>query len=124
MKAKPLILGAALILGCFGLATASHAAAFGNAKPATKTATADTAKKTVHEMTGTVSSITDSELVLTHKWKGQEHETKFTLNSATKKDMTVEKGNQVTVLYQYENHQRTATELKPVEKKTTPEKKS
>lgn len=114
MKAgKPLILGFALILGCMGFATASRAASPATAKSGTTSATTSTTKPRTHEMKGTVSSLTDSELVLSHTWKGKTEETKFTLNSSTKKDGTLAKGNEVVVMYQYDNHQRTATEVKP-----------
>jgi len=111
--AKPLILSVALILGCMGLATASRAASSATAKTGTSTATTNDTKPRTHEMKGTVSSVTDSELVLTHTWKGKTEETKFTLNASTKKDGTLAKGNEVVVMYQYSNHERTATEVKP-----------
>jgi len=107
--ARPFILGLALILGCMGLAMTSRAASSTTTKPATTT---DTKTKT-HEMKGTVSSVTDTELVLTHTWKGKTEETKFIVNASTKKDGTLAKGDAVTVMYEYGNHQRTATEIKP-----------
>jgi len=120
-----LILAVALILGCMGLATASRAASSATAKPTAKaTTTTTTTKASTHEMNGTVSSVTASELVLTHKWKGKTEETKFTLNSSTKKDGTLAKGDEVTVMYEYAKHVRTATEVKPTTAKSPTTKKS
>ncbi|HUO33595.1 MAG TPA: DUF5666 domain-containing protein [Candidatus Acidoferrum sp.] len=119
-----LILAVALILGCIGFATTSRAASSTTAKPTAKSTTTTATKTTTHEMHGTVSSVTASELVLTHEWKGKTEETKFTVNSSTKKDGTLAKGDAVLVKYEYSNHVRTATEITPTTAKSPTTKKS
>lgn len=51
---------------------------------------------------GTISSVTASDLVLDHKYKGKEESTKFVLNSDTKKEGNLDKGEMATVYYRME----------------------
>lgn len=121
-RGKSILMSAALILGCAGLVTASTAATPATVKSSTSTTTT---KTKTHEIKGTVTSVSDTELVLSHTWKGKTESTKFVMNTATKKDGTVAKGDAVMVMYQYENKERTATEVKPeTSSTTTPAKKS
>lgn len=122
---KSILMSVALILGCAGLVTASFAASPTTAKSTTNTASATDTKPKTHEIRGTVSTVNDTELVVSHTWKGKTEETKFTMNSSTRKDGKIARGDEVTVMYQYENKARTATEIKPeASKSTTAAKKS
>jgi hypothetical protein len=116
---KSILMSVALILGCAGLVTASFAASPATVKSTTNTASTTDTKARTHEIKGTVSSLSDSELVLSHSWKGKAESTKFVMNTSTKKDGTIAKGDEVTVMYQYQNKERTATEVKPEASKTT-----
>jgi hypothetical protein len=116
---KSILTIVALILGCVGLVTASFAASPATVNSSTNTASAANTKTKTHEIKGTVSSMSDTELVLSHTWKGKTESTKFVMNTSTKKDGTISKGEEVTVMYQYENKERTATEVKPEASKTT-----
>jgi len=98
---------AVLILGCAAAASAAR----------TTTPTKTDAKKsatnmTAHHMMGTVASITDSDLVLEHEWKGKKEETKFALDANTKKEGDIAKGCHATVTYEMQNKERKATEVK------------
>lgn len=124
-RGKSILMSAALILGCAGLVTASTAATPATVKSSTSTTSTSNTKTKTHELKGTVTSVSDTELVLSHTWKGKTESTKFVMNTATKKDGTVAKGDAVMVMYQYENKERTATEVKPeTSSTTTPAKKS
>lgn len=116
---KSILMSVALILGCAGLVTASFAASPATVTKTTNTASTNATKAKTHEIKGTVSSMSDTELVVSQDWKGKTEETKFTMNSSTKKDGTVTKGDEIAVMYQYENKVRTATEIKPEASKTT-----
>ncbi|HUI74238.1 MAG TPA: hypothetical protein VLX32_04800 [Candidatus Acidoferrum sp.] len=103
---------AVLILGFAAVVSAATKTAPSKAQ-STSTSKSTTATKTaVHHLMGTVSSVTDSDLVVEHAWKGKKEETKFTLDSNTKKEGDITKGCHVTVAYELQNHQRTATEVK------------
>ncbi|HUL14707.1 MAG TPA: hypothetical protein VLV88_01825 [Terriglobales bacterium] len=103
---------AVLILGCATLVSAASTTAPAKAKSTSTSKSTAAAKTTVHHIMGTVSSVTDSDLVVEHEWKGKKEETKFALDSNTKKDGDITKGCHVTVTYELQNHQRTATEVK------------
>jgi hypothetical protein len=119
---KALIVAAALALGTsgFALAARTNTPASTNSKTATSTAktATSTAKTVTHHEMGTIDSITDSDLVLTHKYNGKVENTKFVVNADTKKDGTIDKGSEATVYYKFSNHQRVATEIKAEPKKS------
>lgn len=73
---------------------------------------------------GTIASVTASDLVLEHKYKGKEENTKFVLNSDTKKEGNVDKGEMATIYYHMDNKERVATEIKvaPAKSKTEAKK--
>lgn len=105
---------AVLILGC-----ALTSAARTTPAKATQTKKSTTATKpAVHHMMGTVTSVTDSDLVIEHEWKGKKEETKFALDSSTKKEGDITKGCHATVTYEMENKERKATEVKVAAMKT------
>jgi hypothetical protein len=106
-----------------GLAIASQTSGTNSGKQARQSNTQTTAKATVHHERGTVSSMAANELILDHTWKGKEEKTKFTLNSDTKKEGNVAKGDHVTVYYRFEKGQRIATDLRTVENKSKTETK-
>ena len=72
----------------------------------------DNTKATDHQLMGTVTSVTPSEVVVDHELKGKEVKTTFMLNSNTKKEGTLEKGSRATIVYRIENKQRVATDVK------------
>lgn len=119
MKSRYLIfLAAALLLVGEG---ATIAARTTQPKAATtKTTTQEKAKPAVYHRMGTISSVTDSDLVLEHKWKGKEENTKFVLNSDTKKDGNLDKGEMATVYYHMDKKQRIASEVKVTQPKSAP----
>jgi hypothetical protein len=123
MKIRYFVMFAAALLLCGEGATLAARAT--SPKSATsKTTTKEKAKPAVYHRMGTISSVTDSDLVLEHKWKGKEENTKFVLNSDTKKEGTLDKGVMATVYYHMDNKQRIATEVKvtPAKTKTTSKK--
>ena len=111
---------AVLILGC---ALTSAAQATTPSKSTTTKKTTAATKPAVHHMSGTVTSVSDSGLVLEHEWKGKKEETKFALDSNTKKEGDITKGCHATVTYEMENKERKATEVK-VAAMMTPTKSS
>jgi hypothetical protein len=122
MKTRYFILLAAALLLCGeGAAISARTTSPKNASAQTTTQ-AKTKPASYHRM-GTISSVTDSDLVLEHKWKGKEENTKFVLNSDTKKVGTVDKGEMATVYYHMDNKQRIATEIKVTPAKSTTETK-
>lgn len=98
---------AVLILGCAAVSVARTAPTKPDAKKSTTTA-----KMSVHHMMGTVTSVTDSDLVLEHEWKGKKEETKFALDSNTKKEGDITKGCHASVTYEMQNKERKATDVK------------
>jgi hypothetical protein len=108
---KSLIVTAALLFAGGGVALAAQSS---TQSTANKTTTATSA---IHEEVGTVSSISNSELVLSHMVKGKEENTTFKLDTMTKKDGKIDKGAHVAVSYKDENHERVATEVKVEAKK-------
>lgn len=103
------ILSAAFMLLGGGTALAAQTSSHNNVKKA---------EPTVHEEMGTVSSMTSSELVLSHMVKGKQEETTFKLDSSTKKEGTIDKGAHVAVYYKDQDHERVATEVKAEPKKS------
>ena len=110
---RTLVLSAAFMLVGGGTALAAQTSSQNNATKSTNMAQA-----TVHEEMGTVSSMTSSELVLSHTVKGKQEETTFKLDSSTKKEGTIDKGAHVAVYYKDQNHERIATEIKAEPKKS------
>jgi translation elongation factor P/translation initiation factor 5A len=108
---KFFVLAGVLILTA-GVAIADQSSGTSSSKPATQPVTQEKEKAVVHHETGTVSSVTGTELVLAHKWRGKEEKAKFTLDSSTKKEGSIAQGGHVTVYYHFEDGQRVATELK------------
>jgi hypothetical protein len=108
-----LIFGAALMLTT---GTAAFAAEVSSQNSSTKSS--NTEKATIHEEMGTVSSLTTSQLVLSHSVKGKQEETTFKLDSSTKKEGMIDKGAQVAIYYKDQNHEHVATEVKAEPKKS------
>jgi hypothetical protein len=75
-------------------------------------AQAPKAKATAASANGTISSIDESTLVLSHKVKGKDETTTFVLNAATKKEGDLKPGAKVTVHYKTEGGQHIATLVK------------
>jgi len=100
------------------LMTGGAALAATTSSQTNSTKSSNTAKATVHEKTGIVSSLTSSELVLSHSVRGKQEETTFKLDSSTKKEGTIDKGTHVAVYYKDQNHERIATEIKAEVKKS------
>jgi hypothetical protein len=123
MKTRYFILLAGALLLCGEGATIS-ARTTSPKSTTTQTTTQAKAKPAVYHRMGTISSVTDSDLVLEHKWKGKEENTNFVLNSDTKKEGTLDKGEMATVYYRFTNKQRIATEIKvtPAKSATTSKK--
>ncbi|MGB8474378.1 MAG: hypothetical protein WCE61_09860 [Candidatus Acidiferrum sp.] len=123
MKIRYAVLFAAAVLLC-GEGVTLAARTTSPTKATTKTATQAKAKPAVYHRMGTISSVTDSDMVLEHKWKGKEVSTNFVLNSDTKKEGTLDKGEMATVYYHMDKKQRVATEVKvtPAKSKTTSKK--
>jgi hypothetical protein len=89
----------------------------------TEAQTEETAKESktdanIHETTGTISSITGTRLVLSHKvLKVKAKETTFVLNPKTKKEGHLQIGAKVTVSYRVEKNKKIATRVKAHEAK-------
>ncbi len=72
----------------------------------------------IHQATGTISSVTNTSLVLSHKvLKVKEKETTFVLYPKTKKEGHLEKGAKATVFYRVEKNENVATRVKVHEAK-------
>ncbi|HTQ59369.1 MAG TPA: hypothetical protein VMI32_04045 [Candidatus Solibacter sp.] len=121
MKIKYVVMLTAALLLCGGGTTLS--ARTTSPKTTTPKTTTEKAKPAVYHRMGTISSVSDSDLVLEHKWKGKEESTKFVLNTDTKKEGTLNKGEMATVYYHMDKKQRIATEVKVTQPKSTPEPK-
>lgn len=67
---------------------------------------------TTHHLTGTISSVSGSDLVVSHKYKGKDENSTFMLNSTTKKEGNLDKGAMAVVYYEIKNNQKIATEVK------------
>lgn len=114
-----IILAAALLLCGEGAMIAAQTPK----KADSKTSTNEKAKPTIYHRMGTISSVSGSDLVLEHKYKGKEEETKFVLNSDTKKEGSLDKGEKATVYYHMDNKERVATEVKVTQPKPKTEAK-
>ncbi len=122
MKIRYVVMFAAALLLCGEGATL--AARTTSPKSTTPKTTTETSKPAVYHRMGTISSVSDSDLVLEHKWKGEEESTKFVLNSDTKKEGDLDKGKMATVYYHMDNKERIAAEVKvmPPKSSTAPKK--
>ena len=114
MNWKALVLTVALMFGTAGIALAGQA----STQSKTTTTTTKTTTAAMHHQMGTVASMTTSDLVLSHEYKGKTESTKFMLDPSTKKEGTIDKGAKVEVYYKTENHQHIATEVKAESKKS------
>jgi len=78
------------------------------------------AKVATGSAVGTITSIDENKLVLSHKVKGKDESTTFVLNADTKKVGDLVPGAKVTVHYKVENNQNIATMVRasgPAKKK-------
>ena len=107
MKFRQLLTIAAAVIFSAGIVMAAPSAA-SNAKTNKTSSTI----MTTHHLTGTISSINNSDLVLSHTYKGKTEDSTFVLNSATKKEGTLAKGDRATVYYQINNKQNVATNVR------------
>ena len=105
---KLLTMAAALVL-CAGVGMAARTSTTTNSS---KTNTTTSAKMATHHLKGTISSVTGSDLVVTHKYKGKDENSTFMLNSTTKKEGNLDKGAMAVVYYEVKNNQKIATEVK------------
>jgi Cu/Ag efflux protein CusF len=71
-----------------------------------------TAEGTQHCVIGTVDSVTDSSVTVSHKYMGQEKTTSFKVKPSTKKEGSITKGERVAVYYNNVNNQHVATTVK------------
>lgn len=69
-------------------------------------------KTTTHHERGVVQSITDTDLTLTHMYKGKTETSTFKLDPNTKKMGTIDTGSHVVVSYKNENGEHVATEVR------------
>ena len=114
---KSLILPSALT-GALLLATGGVALAAQTSKEPNSKTTSNTATGTTHEEIGTITSMTNSDLVLAHTYKGKQESTTFKMDANTKKEGTIDKGARVAVYFKDENHERIATKVKAEPKKS------
>lgn len=123
MKNRHFILLAAALLFC-GEAAMIAARTTSPSQANKKATTQEKAKPVTYHRMGTIASVTASDLVLEHKYKGKEENTKFVLNSDTKKEGNVDKGEMATIYYHMDNKERVATEIKvaPAKSKTEAKK--
>jgi len=117
-KGKMLALAIALMVTPGLVAVASQSSPTNSAKQAPQTDTHAQVKMTLHHETGKIDSLAAGQMVLDHTWRGKETKTTFTLDSNTKKEGNVEKGDRVMVYYHFHNGHRIATELKAMAAKT------
>lgn len=71
-----------------------------------------TAEGAQHCVIGTVDSVSNSAVVISHKYDGQEKTSDFRVKSSTKKEGNITKGERVAVYYDNVNSQHVATMLK------------
>jgi hypothetical protein len=121
-----MMLAAALTLMC-GTAVAARTMQTKDTKATipttTKSDTKTETKAVLHHKMGTIEAVTDSNLVLEHSYKGKEEKTTFVLDSSTKKEGDVAKGDRATVYYHLSNKDRVATEVKVMTPKSKNEAK-
>jgi hypothetical protein len=77
-----------------------------------KTDVATSSKTATHHLMGTISSVSASDLVVSHKYNGKQEESTFVINSSTKKEGSLAKGDLATVYYQTSNKRNVATDVK------------
>jgi hypothetical protein len=98
------------------IATLVFSAGIAFAAPTTQTSTSQSKSSPVkvetHHLMGTISSINNSDLVVSHKYNGKLENTTFVMNSATKKEGSLVKGDRATVYYQVNDKQNVATDVK------------
>jgi hypothetical protein len=88
------------------------------AAPSARKQTADASssspmmKSTTHHQWGVVDSMTDTDLTLTHTYKGKTESVTFKVDANTKKVGDVNQGSHVEVYYKNENGEHVATEIK------------
>ena len=93
-------------------------------KPASSTAAKQAppkapSKSTTHVSRGTITSIDNDRLVLSHKGKnGKTDELTFMLNSKTERKGNLTPGSEVSVHYRSENNQLMATAIQAMPQKT------
>jgi hypothetical protein len=107
-----------ILLAAFALATGNSALAAQTSSQKSPTKDSNTAQAAVHEELGTIRSMTDSELVLTHDVNGVQEDTTFKLEPSTKKEGAVAQGTYVTLYYKDQNHERIVTKLKGERRKS------
>jgi|WetSurMetagenome_2_1015567.scaffolds.fasta_scaffold263724_2 uncharacterized protein YxeA len=101
-----------------GLMLMAAVAAFAQGAAATSSQSSSTAREhkskgaVTHQATGMISSVDTGTLVLTHKVKGKEEQTTFTINDQTHKVGDLKSGEKATVHYKVENGQNIATMVK------------
>jgi len=120
-KGKIFMLAAVLMLTAGLVAVASQTSGTSGTKTTSESSTHAATKTTLHHETGKVDSLAADQLILDHTWKGKERKTTFTLDSSTKKEGDVEKGDRVMVYYHFQNGHRVATELKAMAAKAKTE---
>lgn len=69
-------------------------------------------KPTTHHEMGVVQSMTDTDLTLTHMYKGKTETSTFKLDPDTKKMGTIDQGSRVVVYFKNENGEHVATEVR------------
>jgi hypothetical protein len=110
MKSKVLMMSA-LAVAMLGTVWAQAPAA----KPAKKAhAASSTASPKMHTRfaTGSIVSVDDSKLVLSHKGKGKTEEMTFSLNASTQRQGKLQSGSKATVHYTTEGSDMVATTVK------------
>ena len=121
---KVLVLLTALFLAGGSIAWAAQAKAPSQASPAKETkAGLETREAKTHQLTGAVSSFTDTSLVISHGPKAKKAETTLVLSPETKKEGTLANGVKVTVFYRAEGNDKVARRVKVHEAKPATETK-
>lgn len=70
-----------------------------------------------HEASGTISSFTETKLVLTHKVSGKDEQMNFVLDPSTQRKGTLAAGAHAVVNYRVENKENIATKVEVQEMK-------
>ena len=108
MKVQKLFTVAATFIVGSGIALAAGT----TPSNSSKTSLTKSNKTTTHHLMGTITSINASDLVVSHKYHGKEESSTFMLNSLTKKEGNLMKGDEATIYYQVSNNQNVATDVK------------
>lgn len=88
--------------------------------PASAAATSKKAMmKGAHQATGTVSSMIDTEIFLMQKHMNKEMNTRYLVNSSTKKIGIVDVGAHVVIQYKMQGRSRVATQINGEPRKST-----